>query len=84
MCEDLERIWSNGQIAVLKKALSAAAELGAGLLEATEVVEPNPISPNESTSYSNLYHCDRDGVYLYIDMAMKQIAQAMRKDADDR
>ena len=35
-------IWSNGQIAVLKKALSAAAELGAGLLEATEVVEPNP------------------------------------------
>ena len=84
MCEDLERIWSNGQIAVLKKALSAAAELGAGLLEATEVVEPNPISPNESTSYSNLYHCDRDGVYLYIDMAMKQIAQAMGKDADDR
>ena len=55
VCEDLERIWSNGQIAVLKKALSAAAELGAGLLEATEVVEPNPISPNESTSYSNLY-----------------------------
>ncbi len=42
VCEDLERIWSNGQIAVLKKALSAAAELGVGLLEATEVVEPNP------------------------------------------
>lgn len=57
---------------------------GAGLLEATEVVEPDPISPNESTSYSNLYHCDRDGVYLYIDMAMKQIAQAMGKDTDDR
>ena len=78
MCEDLERIWSNGQIAVLKKALSAAAELGAGLLEATEVVEPNPISPNESTSYSNLYHCDRDGVYLYIDTASGQLADAIR------
>ena len=64
--------------------LTAAVELGTGLLEATEVVEPDPISPNESTSYSNLYHCDRDGVYLYIDMAMKQIAQAMGKDADDR
>ena len=64
--------------------LLAAVELGTGLLEATEVVEPDPISPNESTSYSNLYHCDRDGVYLYIDMAMKQIAQAMGKDADDR
>lgn len=69
---------------MLKKALTAAVELGTGLLEATEVVEPDPISPNESTSYSNLYHCDRDGVYLYIDMAMKQIAQAMGKDADDR
>lgn len=77
-------LWCDGQLAVLKKALTFAVELGTGLLEATEVVEPDPISPNESTSYSNLYHCDRDGVYLYIDMAMKQIAQAMRKDADDR
>ena len=81
--EDLERHWSDGQFAVLKKALAAAAELGAGLLEATEVVEPNPLRPNESTSYSNLFHCDRDGVYLYIDMAMKQIAQAMAQNKDD-
>lgn len=83
VCEDLERIWSNGQIAVLKKSLSAAAELGVGLLEATEVVEPNPISPNESTSYSNLYHCDRDGVYLYMNLAMQQLAQAMEKEKDN-
>ena len=68
---------------MLKKALTAAAELSVGLLEATEVVEPNPIRPNESTSYSNLYHCDRDGVYLYIDMAMKQIAQAMEQNKSD-
>ena len=52
--DDLEGLWSNGQIAVLKKALSAAAKSGVGLLEATEVVEPNPISPNESTSYSRI------------------------------
>ena len=76
--EDLEGLWSNGQLAVLKKALTAAAELGAGLLEATEVVEPNPIHPNGSTSYSNLYHCDRDGVYLYIDTASGQLADAIR------
>lgn len=83
VCEDLERIWSNGQIAVLKKALTAAAELGAGLLEATEVVEPNPIYPNESSSYSNLYHCDRNGVYLYMDLTMQQLAQAMEKEKDN-
>ena len=77
--EDLEGLWSNGQIAVLKKALSAAAKSGAGLLEATDVVEPNPIRPNESTSYSNLYHCDRDGVYLYMDVASRQIADAIRR-----
>ena len=78
----MERLWSDGQLAVLKKALTAAVELGAGLLEATEVVEPNPIRPNESTSYSNLYHCDRDGVYLYIDMALKQISQTMERSKD--
>ena len=33
--------------------------------------------------YSNLFHCDRDGVYLYIDMAMKQIAQAMEQNKSD-
>lgn len=81
--EDLEKHWSDGQFAVLKKALTAAAELGTGLLEATEVVEPNPFHPNESTCYSNLFHCDRDGVYLYIDMAMKQIAQAMEQNKSD-
>ena len=44
----------------------------------TEVVEPDPISPNESTSYSNLYHCDRDGVYLYIDTVSGQLTDAIR------
>ena len=76
--EDLEGLWSNGQLAVLKKALTAALESGVGLLEATEVVEPNPIHPNGSTSYSNLYHCDRDGVYLYIDTVSGQLADAIR------
>lgn len=76
---DLEEFWSDGQFAVLKKALNAAAKLGIGLLEATEVVEPNPIQPNASTSYSNLYHCDQDGVYLYIDTAIKQMADALKR-----
>ena len=59
--EDLEGLWRDGQFAVLKRPSLPRRKLGVGLLEATEVVEPNPISPNESTSYSNLYHCDRDG-----------------------
>lgn len=75
---DLEGLWCGGQLAVLKKALTAALKLDVGLLEATEVVEPNPIRPNESTSYSNLYHCDWDGVYLYIDTAMRQLEEAIK------
>ena len=74
---DLESLWSCGQLAVLKKALTVARKLGCGLLEATEVVEPNPIRPNESESYSNLYHCDRDGIFLYIDTVVQQIKDAM-------
>ena len=65
-----------------EKALTAAIKLGVGLLEATEVVEPNPISPNESTSYSNLYHCDRDGVYLYIDTVSAQLADVTGKSEE--
>ena len=30
-------------------------------------------------SYSNLYHCDRDGVYLYIDAVSGQLADAIGK-----
>lgn len=30
--------------------------------------------------YSNLYHCDRDGVYLYIDAVSGQLADAIGKN----
>lgn len=72
---DFEQLWIDGQLEVLKKALHAAIELKCGLLEASDVVIPNPIHPNDSSCYSDLYHCDRDGVYLYIDTVMKQLAQ---------
>ena len=77
--EDLGGVWSDGRLEVLKKKLVTAAKLDVGLLEATEVVEPDSIRPNESTSYSNLYHCDRDGVYLYIDTVSGQLADAIGK-----
>ena len=77
--EDLEQ-WTD--CCAEKKHYSAAAELGAGLLEATEVVEPNPISPNESTSYSNLYHCDRDGVDLYMTPSADRLKMPFGKVRD--
>lgn len=77
---DLESLWSCGQLEVLKKALTSAKEKGCGLLEATDVVVPNPIKPNESESYSNLYNCDRDGVFLYIETVARQIEEAMNSN----
>jgi hypothetical protein len=34
----------------------------------------------EKYGYSNLYHCDRDGVYLYIDAVSGQLADAIGKN----
>ena len=44
-------------------------------------VEPEQIAPFfliPHHPYSNLYHCDRDGVYLYIDTVSGQLADAIR------
>lgn len=77
---DFAGVYSHGRLKVLQKALGAARDKGVGLLEATEVVEPNPMNPNSSGCYSNLHHCDTDGVYLYIDAAMEQLGAAMKEE----
>lgn len=46
----------------------------------TSVSFPNPIRPNESTSCFNLYHCDRDGVSLYLDTVSGQLSDAIGKE----
>ena len=69
----LDDFFSDGRIDVFLTALKHSKELGAGLLEATEVVEPNPFEMEKSISYSNLFNCDKEGVYLYIDAAAAQM-----------
>jgi len=65
---------------VFLKALNLARELGVGLLEATEVVEPNPIDLNRSESFSNLFNCDPQGALIYADIAAQQIGEAIERD----
>ena len=62
---------------VFLKALNLARELGVGLLEATEVVEPNPIDLNKSESFSNLFNCDTQGALIYAEIAAQQIGEAI-------
>ncbi|WP_300674573.1 hypothetical protein [Soonwooa sp.] len=73
--EELDSFFSDGRIDVFLAALKHSKELGAGLLEATEVVEPNPFEMEKSISYSNLFNCDKEGVYLYIDAAAEQMRE---------
>lgn len=71
----LDELFSHGRIAVFLKALAYADGKGLGLLEATEVVEPNPLDLNSSACYSNLFNCDPEGARLYQETAMAQFAE---------
>ena len=65
---------------VFLKALNLARELEVGLLEATEVVEPNPIDLNRSESFSNIFNCDPQGALIYAEIAAQQIGEAIERD----
>lgn len=73
--KELDNLFSHNRIKVFLKALNFAKENGLGLLEATEVIEPNPMDLNNSSCYSNLYNCDPEGAMLYQQAAMEQIAE---------
>jgi len=71
----LNDFFSHGRIDVFLNALKFSAENNLGLLEATEVIEPNPFDLNNSTCYSNLFNCDPEGALLYREAALEQIRE---------
>lgn len=77
----MEAQFSHGRLAVFWKAVDAAIAQGLGLLEATEVIEPNPMDLGASTGYSNVLNCETDGLLLYADAAREQLAQAQKQFA---
>jgi len=72
--QELDQIFSDGRLPIFFSAVDEALKDGLGLLEATEVVEPNPLDLNRSTSLTNLLNCYHDGAILYAETAMQQIA----------
>ena len=75
--EALDTFFSEGRIDVFLKAVVYSLEHQLGLLEATEVAEPNPMDLNRSESYSDFFnHCDQDGPYLYRSAALQQLKEA--------
>jgi hypothetical protein len=77
---ELDQLFSEGRIVIFLKALNFAKERSLGLLEATEVVEPQPFDLNESKSYSNLFNCDKEGPLLYQITAFEQIKDIEQRD----
>lgn len=73
--QKLMEFFSDGRIEVFINALKFAAENKLGLIEASEVVEPNPLDLNKSVSYSNLFNCDKEGAFLYREAALEQIRE---------
>lgn len=53
-------------------------ENGAGLLEATDVVEVEPLDLKKTTSYSDLNQCDQEGAFIYQKVARAQISEFMK------
>ena len=78
----LKQCFGNTLPVFLKALLHAKAE-GLGLLEATEIVEPNPMDLHATTCRSYLMNCDLDGVMIYAETAKKQLEQAIRAQGDD-
>lgn len=70
----LEQLFSHKRLEVFWKAVDSALNQSLGLVEATEVIEPNPFDLNKSTCLSNLFHCDPAGALLYRDAAIEQVA----------
>lgn len=76
----MDEIFSHGRLAVFWKAADDAIENGLDLVEASEVVEPNPFNLNATRSLTNLFNCYPDGALLYGETAMQQIAEAHEND----
>ena len=74
--EKVDWIFSDGRIDILIKAMKFCLENELGLLEATEIVAPDPLDLNNSGSYSNLLNCDTEGAILFQEVALGQIIEA--------
>ncbi len=74
----IDQHFSMGRLAVFMKALEFAEKQNTGLLEATDVIVPNPFDLEETQSYADLEKCYPQGVLLYQQAAEEQLRQAQQ------
>ena len=74
----VDEFFSHGRVDVLLKAARFAVENGLGILEATEVIEPDPLDLDASNSYSDIRNCDTEGTLLYRKEALSTIIDSKK------
>lgn len=72
----MDDIFSHGRLAVFWKAVEHAVEHGLGLVEATDLVVPNPLDLSRTQCISKLRNCEIEGAYLYAQATLEQIREA--------
>jgi hypothetical protein len=71
----LDEQFSHGRLPIFWKAVDFALEHNLGLIEAAEVVAPNPFDLNTTKCASNLMNCDIEGALLYAKTAHEQLLE---------
>ena len=80
--EALEDCFGN-TLPVFLKALGHARREGLGLLEATDLVVPQPFQLQDTSCSTYLMNCDFDGIAIYAATAKAQMEQAVRSQGED-
>ncbi|HEF4751403.1 hypothetical protein [Burkholderia multivorans] len=73
----MDETFSHGRLAVFRQALAYAAEHHTGLIEASEIIEPNPFNLSASGFATKADHCEMEGIALYMAAAGEHIGTAM-------
>ncbi|MCL5051648.1 MAG: hypothetical protein M1346_00150, partial [Gammaproteobacteria bacterium] len=73
----LSKVFGEDTLEVFWHAVDDAIVQNRGLLEATDIIEPNPINPEESTGYANIDLCHPEGLQRFFDTAQRQLDRAL-------
>lgn len=79
----LDEKFSHGRLEVFFRALDFAVENNVGLVEASEVIFPNPLDPAATECYAKFENCEKDGFILYIRAAQEQMEQLMSEQSEE-
>jgi hypothetical protein len=78
--QDLDNFYSDRRINIFLNALKFASENNCGILEASDVIVPNPVDLDSSVCYSNLFNCDIEGALLYQEVAREQMKEIEQRE----